>query len=157
MIAHDTAAPATDRAATVRRSRVASVALWATQIVLAAMFLFAGGSKLLGAPAMVDLFTAIGFGQWFRYVTGAIEVSAAVALLIPSAALFGAMLIIPTMLGAAATNLFLGQSPASRSCSCSQPRQLLGSVATDSMRCSLADPDALTRKRLTRHEPSDVL
>ena len=112
MIAHDTAAPATDRAATVRRSRAASVALWATQIVLAAMFLFAGGSKLLGAPAMVDLFTAIGLGQWFRYVTGAIEVSAAVALLIPSAALFGAMLIIPTMLGAAATNLFLGQSPA---------------------------------------------
>ena len=112
VIAHDTAAPATDRAATVRRSRVASVALWATQIVLAAMFLFAGGSKLLGAPAMVDLFTAIGLGQWFRYVTGAIEVSAAVALLIPSAALFGAMLIIPTMLGAAATNLFLGQSPA---------------------------------------------
>ena len=76
------------------------------------MFLLAGGSKLLGAPAMVDLFTAIGLGQWFRYVTGAIEVSAAVALLIPSAALFGAMLIIPTMLGAAATNLFLGQSPA---------------------------------------------
>ena len=112
MIAHDTAVSTTDRAATVRRSRVASVALWVTQIVLAAMFLFAGGSKLLGAPAMADLFTAIGLGQWFRYVTGAIEVSAAVALLIPSAALFGAMLVIPTMLGAAATNLFLGQSPA---------------------------------------------
>jgi uncharacterized membrane protein len=61
---------------------------------------------------MVGLFTAIGFGQWFRYITGAIEVSAAVALLIPSATLFGVMLVIPTMLGAAATNLFLGQSPA---------------------------------------------
>ena len=97
---------------TLRRGRVAIVALWVTQIALAAMFLFAGGSKLVGAPAMVDLFAAIGLGQWFRYVTGAIEISAAVALLIPSAALFGAMLLIPTMLGAVAANLFLGQSPA---------------------------------------------
>ena len=61
---------------------------------------------------MVDLFAAIGWGQWFRHVTGAIEVTAAVALLIPSAAVFGAMLLIPTMSGAAAANLFLGQSPA---------------------------------------------
>jgi len=75
------------------------------------MFLFAGGSKLAGAPAMVDLFAAIGLGQWFRYVTGAIEISAAVALLIPSAAPFGAIVLVPTMLGAAAANLFLGQSP----------------------------------------------
>jgi putative oxidoreductase len=112
VIASDAATGATDSTFTVRRGRGASVALWVTQIVLAAMFLLAGGSKLVGAPAMVDLFAAIGLGQWFRYVTGAIEVSAAVGLLIPSAALFGAMLVIPTMVGAAATNLFLGQSPA---------------------------------------------
>jgi uncharacterized membrane protein YphA (DoxX/SURF4 family) len=91
---------------------VAIIALWVTQIALAAMFLFAGSSKLIGAPAMVALFDAIGWGQWFRYVTGAIETSAAVALLIPSAAVFGAMLLIPTMIGAIATNLFLGQSVA---------------------------------------------
>jgi hypothetical protein len=35
-----------------------------------------------------------------------------VALLIPSAALFGAILLVPTMVGAVAANLFLGQSPA---------------------------------------------
>jgi len=91
---------------------VTIIVLWVTQIALAVMFLFAGGSKLVGAPAMVSLFAAIGWGQWFRYVTGAIEISAAVALLIPSAALFGAILLVPTMLGAAAANLFLGQSPA---------------------------------------------
>ena len=61
---------------------------------------------------MVDLFAAIGFGQWFRYLTGAIEISAAVALLIPSAAPFGAILLLPTMIGAVVANLFLGQSPA---------------------------------------------
>jgi putative oxidoreductase len=112
MIANDTATGATGNTPTVRRGRVAVIALWVAQIALAAMFLLAGGSKLIGAPAMVDLFAAIGWGQWFRYVTGAIEIIAAVALLIPSAALFGAILLVPTMVGAVAANLFLGQSPA---------------------------------------------
>jgi hypothetical protein len=41
---------------TLRRGRVAIVALCVTQMALAAMFLVAGGSKLIGAPAMVTLF-----------------------------------------------------------------------------------------------------
>jgi len=94
------------------KKTAARVALWITQLVLAAMFLFAGGAKLAGSEKMVQLFAAIGWGQWFRYFTGAVELSAAVALLIPSAALFGAILLVPTMLGAATANLFLGQSPA---------------------------------------------
>jgi hypothetical protein len=40
----------------------------------------------------------------------AIETSAAVTLLIPPVAVFGATLLIPTMIGAVAANLFLGQS-----------------------------------------------
>jgi uncharacterized membrane protein len=71
------------------------------------MFLMAGGSKLAGVPAMVGLFDLIGVGQWFRYVTGVIEVTSGIALLVPSAAIFGASLIIPTMLGAIATNVFI--------------------------------------------------
>lgn len=112
MIANDTATRAAGNAAALPRGRVATIALWVTQIALAAMFLFAGGSKLVGAQAMVDLFAAIGLGQWFRYVTGAIEITAAVALLIPSAAHFGAILLVPTMVGAVTAHLFLGQSPA---------------------------------------------
>jgi putative oxidoreductase len=110
MITNNTATRATTNAPTVQRHRGATIALWLVQIGLAAMFLMAGGSKLTAAPTMVALFDAIGWGQWFRYVTGAIETSAAVALLIPSAAVFGAMLLIPTMIGAIAANLFLGQS-----------------------------------------------
>ena len=68
----------------IPRGRVALVALWLTQIALAAMFLFAGGLKLTGAPDMVGLFDAIGIGQWFRYVTGSIEVVSAVALVVPA-------------------------------------------------------------------------
>jgi putative oxidoreductase len=112
MIANDTATRPTGNTRTLRRGRVGTIVLWVAQIALAAMFLMAGGSKLVGAAAMVSLFAAIGWGQWFRYVTGAIEISAAVALLIPSTALFGTLLLVPTMAGAVTANLFLGQSPA---------------------------------------------
>src|SRR5688572_16226789 len=87
------------------RGRVALVALWLTQIALAAMFVFAGGLKLTGAPEMVGLFDSIGIGQWFRYVTGSIEVVS--ALLVPAWAAFGALLLIPTMAGAVVTHLFI--------------------------------------------------
>jgi uncharacterized membrane protein YphA (DoxX/SURF4 family) len=83
------------------------------QVVLAGMFLLAGGSKLAGAAAMVALFDAVGVGQWFRYVTGGIEVVAAAVLLVPSLAAFGAVALVPTMIGAIATHLFItGGSPA---------------------------------------------
>ena len=91
----------------IPRGRVALVALWLTQIALAAMFLFVGGLKLSGVAAMVALFDAIGIGQWFRYVTGSIEIVSAVALLVPSWAAFGALLLIPTMAGAVLTHLFI--------------------------------------------------
>lgn len=84
-----------------------TVVVWTIQILAAAMFLFAGASKLAGNPAMVQTFDAIGIGQWFRYLTGFIEVTAALLLLTPRLALFGALLLIPTMLGAIATHLFI--------------------------------------------------
>jgi putative oxidoreductase len=87
--------------------RASLIALWVVQVALALMFLAAGGSKLAGVPAMVTLFDAIGVGQWFRYVTGIIEVTCGIALLVPAAAAFGAVLLIPTMLGAIVTNLFV--------------------------------------------------
>ena len=91
----------------IPRGRIALVALWLTQIGLAAMFMFVGGLKLTGAPELVALFDAIGIGQWFRYVTGSIEVVSAVALLLPAWAAFGALLLIPTMVGAVITHLFI--------------------------------------------------
>src|SRR6185295_15511535 len=92
---------------TLQRSRASVIVLWVTQIALAVMFVMAGGSKLAGVPAMVDLFGALGLGQWFRYVTGVIEVTSGILLLVPSAAIFGALLLIPTMLGAIVVNLFV--------------------------------------------------
>jgi putative oxidoreductase len=97
----------TRNATDLPRGRASLIALWLTQVALALMFLMAGGSKLAGVPAMVSLFDALGLGQWFRYVTGVIEVTAAIALLVPSAAIFGALLLIPTMLGAIVANVFV--------------------------------------------------
>jgi putative oxidoreductase len=88
------------------------VVLWVGQFVVAAAFLMAGGSKFVGAPAMVAMFDAIGIGQWFRYVTATIEVGSAIALLVPSLAPYGALTLVATMTGAVFTHLFIvGGSP----------------------------------------------
>jgi putative oxidoreductase len=56
---------------------------------------------------------AIGVGQWFRYITGGIEVSIALLLLLPSRAVFGSILLAGTMAGAILTHLvILHTSPA---------------------------------------------
>jgi putative oxidoreductase len=94
------------------RWRAAAIALWCVQAATAVLFLFAGASKLAGAEAMVQTFDAIGLGQWFRYLTGGIEVVSAVLLLVPSLAFFGAIVLIPTMIGAVITHVFVvGGSP----------------------------------------------
>ena len=104
--------PALSQTLHVRQGRPGLIARWAAQFVLAGVFLLAGGSKLAGAPAMVALFDAIGVGQWFRYVTGLIEVGSAVALLVPSLAPFGAIALVATMAGAILTHFFIvGGSP----------------------------------------------
>ena len=101
-----------EREESTRRSRVTAGVLWALQIVSAIVFLMAGGSKLAGVPMMVQMFGVIGIGQWFRYVTGTIEVVSAVLLLIPSVAAYGAAALAVTMIGAIVTHLFIvGGSP----------------------------------------------
>ena len=85
--------------------------LWAGRMVLSLVFFGASGAKLLGAPQIVDLFAQIGFGQWFRYLTAALEAAGALLLLIPARGLVGAALLSAVMLGAVITNIALGLSP----------------------------------------------
>jgi uncharacterized membrane protein YphA (DoxX/SURF4 family) len=86
--------------------------LWALQILLALAFLGGGVSKLVGTAYMVNLFDQIGMGNWFRYLTGVIEVVSSVALLVPGWARFGALNLVGVMAGAVATHLFqIGGSP----------------------------------------------
>jgi uncharacterized membrane protein YphA (DoxX/SURF4 family) len=93
--------------ATISTPRVRTAAVWGLQILLAAAFLAAGVSKILGVPAMVALFDGIGVGQWFRYVTGLVEVGGALLLLIPGLAAAGAALLAATMAAAVLTHLFV--------------------------------------------------
>ena len=94
---------------TTTRGKSVNAIAWTLQIVCAMMFLGAGGSKLAGAQMMVQMFDALGAGQWFRYVTGAIEVTSALLLLVPSLAFFGAL----ALAGAVITHLFfIGGNPA---------------------------------------------
>ena len=96
-----------------RLSRAKNVALWALQILVAAAFLMAGFAKLSGQPMMVETFDKVGIGQWFRYVTGGIEVMSAILLLIPRFTPVGAALLVCTMTGAVLSHLVLiGGSPA---------------------------------------------
>src|SRR5208282_281724 len=90
-----------------RPSKAINIALWILQVLTAAAFLMAGFAKLSGQPMMVDTFEKIGAGQWFRYVTGGIEVVSAVLLLVPRATPVGAFLLTCTMTGAVSTPLFI--------------------------------------------------
>ena len=93
-------------------NKTKNIVLWVIQIALAGMFIMTGWSKLTGAPAMVGLFDAVGLGQWFRYVTGAIEVGSGILLLIRGMAGIAAALLGCTMIGAIVTHLtILHNSP----------------------------------------------
>jgi putative oxidoreductase len=104
--------------------RIAVALMWTLQVGTAAMFLFAGTLKVAGVPMMVQTFGSIGLGQWFRNFTGGLEIISAVLLLVPSLAIFGAIALAVTMVGAILTHLFIiGGSPA-------VPMVLLGTTAT---------------------------
>lgn len=92
---------------TTKPSKVLNLTIWGVQILAAFAFLAAGGAKLSGAPAMVEMFDKIGFGQWFRYLTGSLEVIGAVLLLVPRTAAIGGWLLATVMVGAIGTHLLM--------------------------------------------------
>ena len=82
------------------------------RVLLTAAFLVAGLAKLAGAAMMVATFETIGWGQWFRYLTGLIEVGAAVLLWVPGLRALAALALVCTMIGAVIAHLaVLGPSP----------------------------------------------
>ena len=89
------------------------ITLWILSGLVALAFIGAGGPKLAGAAAMVELFDKVGLGQWFRYFTGILEVAGGVGLLISRYAFYAALLLATVMVGAIIANLtVLGTSPA---------------------------------------------
>jgi uncharacterized membrane protein YphA (DoxX/SURF4 family) len=94
-------------------STARNTTLWILQILVALAFLASGGAKLAGAQQMVEVFEKVGVGQWFRYLTGVLEVGSAIALLIPRYTFYGAAVLVCVMVGAVITHLaIIGGNPA---------------------------------------------
>ena len=91
--------------ATATPGKALNIALWALQVLVALAFVAAGSGKLLGGADMIALFDAVGLGQWFRYVTGSLEVLGALLLIVPGQSAFGAVLLACVMAGAVVAHL----------------------------------------------------
>jgi len=88
-----------------------NVALLTLQIAVAAVFVAAALPKVAGVPMMVQMFDALGFGQWLRYFTALLELGGAVLLLVPALAGISALVLAIVMVGAIlAHTLVLGGS-----------------------------------------------
>lgn len=83
------------------------ILVWVLTIFAATAFIAAGSSKLIGSEKTVSLFVEIGFGQWFRYLTGLVEVIGGILILLPRTSFWGALLLSQTMIGAILVHLFV--------------------------------------------------
>lgn len=79
----------------------------AVKALLTLAFAAAGLAKLSGVEMMVGTFEAVGVGQWFRYVTGIIEVTGAVLIWVPGTQAIAAAMLTVTMIGATLAHLFI--------------------------------------------------
>lgn len=105
------------------RSPVATAeraAMTLLEFAMGALFLYLGGAKLLGSPAAVRLFHDIGWGQWFRYVTGVVELTGGLLLVVPRLAGASALLLMTVMVVATGIELFVLHRPpvAATACLC---------------------------------------
>jgi uncharacterized membrane protein YphA (DoxX/SURF4 family) len=95
----------------VATRRPLDILLGCAQAFLALVFFGASWAKLMGKPEMVALFSAVGFGQWFRYITGILELTGAVLIMVPTTRRIGAALLATIMLGALTAHLFILHVP----------------------------------------------
>lgn len=68
-----------------------AIAVWALRAVLGLAFAFVGSTKLTGTGNTVEYFAAIGWGQWFRSLTGVLDIAGAALLFAPRWTCYGAM------------------------------------------------------------------
>jgi len=90
-----------------KRGAIDVFTLWLPRIALVIAFLFIGGTKFVGNPNgdWFKIFERIGWGQWFRVFTGAMQVTGALLLLTPWTLTIGAAMLACTMVGAIVVNI----------------------------------------------------
>lgn len=108
-----TAITASVSSAATRPGKIRTRVLWTLQIVLGLFFVIASGlPKVVGQSDAVRIFHDIGWGDWFRYFTGLVEISGGIGLLVPRLSWLAAAGLSITMVCAAATQVFVMDAPA---------------------------------------------
>ena len=92
--------------------RATRVLAWLPRIAAALFFLSVGREKFAESGMWVEIFERIGFGQWFRYLTGSLQIGGAILLLIPRIGWIGAAILACTMVGATLAQILVFHSPA---------------------------------------------
>ncbi|WP_327586913.1 DoxX family protein [Nonomuraea sp. NBC_00507] len=77
------------------------------QVLVAVYFVAAAYPKLAGINGTTEMFSIIGLGQWFRYLTGGLEIAGAIGLLIPRLCGLAALALTALMICAIATQAFI--------------------------------------------------
>jgi putative oxidoreductase len=70
-----------------------TIAIGALRVLLGLIFLVVGSTKLTGTGNTVEYFAAIGWGQWFRYLTGVLDLVGAALLFFPRTICYGAIVL----------------------------------------------------------------
>ena len=83
-----------------RRGAIDVLMTWMPRVAIAIAFASIGSGKFTSDPMWVDIFGRIGLGQWFRYVTGTVQLVGACLVLIPRTFAVGIGLLACTMIGA---------------------------------------------------------
>ncbi|WFS00036.1 DoxX family protein [Rhizobium tumorigenes] len=85
---------------TFNSPRILTISIWVLRVLVALMFLAAATMKLTSQPMMVAEFEQVGLGQWFRFLTGGLELIGAIAVLVPRTSILGALLLLLVDAGA---------------------------------------------------------
>ena len=78
-------------------AKMRPIITWILRALLGLIFLGIGIEKLTGTMGTIPFFDAIGWGQWFRYVTGALDTAGALLIFAPRWTSYGALIITCTV------------------------------------------------------------
>lgn len=77
--------------------KVRLIITWLLRVLLGIAFLGIGIEKLTGTMGTIPFFDAIGWGQWFRYASGALDTAGALLIFVPRWTSYGALIITCTV------------------------------------------------------------
>jgi putative oxidoreductase len=77
--------------------KVRRIITWILRILLGVTFLGIGIEKVTGTMGTIPFFDTIGWGQWFRYVSGVFDITGALLIFVPRWTSIGALIITCTV------------------------------------------------------------